>query len=168
MKIYIAAKYAKRYELRPVVEQLRAMGHECTSQWIDNGEESKGQRAAALMDLADVDRADMVIFLAEHHRSQNIGGGRWFEFGYAFAKEKKIIVVQPGEAFETVFCALPYVTPVASIADALAFIGQAPAAWQARQEARGEWSAYEGLAYRKGPFASEQATNDWIAANAVT
>lgn len=126
MKIYIAAKYAKRYELRLVVDQLRAMGHECTSQWIDNGEESKGQQDAALMDLADVDRADMVVFLAEPHRSQNIGGGRWFEFGYAYAKEKRIVVVQPGEAFETVFCALPRITPVASISDALSFIGRAP------------------------------------------
>lgn len=124
MKIYIAAKYAKRYELRPIVEQLRAMGHECTSQWIDNGEESKEQRAAALMDLADVDRADTVIFMAEHHRSQNIGGGRWFEFGYAYAQGKRIIVVQPGEAFETVFCALPRITPVATMQDAIAFIGK--------------------------------------------
>mgnify|MGYP000969945027 CR=1 FL=1 len=123
MKIYIAAKYAKRYELRPVVEQLRAMGHECTSQWIDNGEESKGQQAAALMDLADVDRADILLMIAEPYRSMNTGGGRYVEFGYAYAQGKRIIMVQPGDVFETVFGALPRVTPVASMQDALAFIG---------------------------------------------
>lgn len=120
MKIYIAAKYVMRYELRHVVDQLRAMGHECTSQWIDNGEESKGQQAAALMDLADVDRADAVIFMAEHHRSQNIGGGRWFEFGYAYAQGKRIYVVRPGDMNETVFCALPGVRKFGHIIEALA------------------------------------------------
>lgn len=125
MKIYIAAKYAKRYELRPIVEQLRAMGHECTSQWIDNGEESKGQRAAALMDLQDVDRADMLLMIAEPYRSMNTGGGRWVEFGYAFAKGKRIVLVQQGDVFETVFCALPNIFPVASISDALLYISKA-------------------------------------------
>ncbi len=126
MKIYIAAKYAKRYELRAVVEQLRAMGHDCTSQWIDNGEESKGQEAAALMDLADVARADLLLMIAEPYRSMNTGGGRWVEFGYEYALKRPIILVQPGEVFETVFGALPGVTPVASIFDALAYIGKAP------------------------------------------
>jgi nucleoside 2-deoxyribosyltransferase len=107
LKIYIAAKYARRYELRLVAEQLREMGHECTSQWIDNGEESKGQTDAALMDIADVMRADAVLFIAEPYRSQNTGGGRYFELGYAYASGKAIYIVQPGELFETVFHALP-------------------------------------------------------------
>ena len=54
------------------------------------------QQAAALMDLRDVDSADCVIFMAEPYGSENRGGGRYFEYGYAFAMQKHIIVIQPG------------------------------------------------------------------------
>lgn len=110
MKIYIAARYARRFELRVAALALKLMGHECTSQWLDNGEESKGQQAAALMDMDDIDRAECVLFIAEPYGSENRGGGRYWEFGYAYARGKGIIVVQPGGKFETVFAALPGIT----------------------------------------------------------
>ena len=119
MKIYIAARYARRFELRVAALALKLLGHECTSQWLDDDEESKGQQAAALRDVHDVDRADCVIFLAEPYGSENRGGGRYFEYGYAFAKQKHIIVIQPGGKFETVFHALPGIEIYTDLAAAL-------------------------------------------------
>lgn len=108
MKIYIAARYDRRYELRDVATQLANSNHEITSRWLDNGEESKSQVDGALMDLEDVDRADIIVFYAQQTGSFNKGGERWFEFGYAYAKGKPVIVVlpEPVDMHESVFTAL--------------------------------------------------------------
>ena len=121
MKIYIAAKYRRRFELRAVADTLRAVGHEITSQWLDNGEEEAGgPEAAAQMDVEDVLRADALLFIGEPQGSSNTGGGRWFELGLAYASHKRclILLAPPTESFdsaigtvprghETVFTALP-------------------------------------------------------------
>lgn len=122
MKVYIAAKYRRRFELRALASALRAHGVEVTSQWLDNGEEdAEGPQAAAQMDLDDVDRADVVVFIGEPRMSENTGGGRWFELGYAYAKGKQLFIVLagfgPGDGdlsigntparHETVFTSLP-------------------------------------------------------------
>jgi nucleoside 2-deoxyribosyltransferase len=95
MKFYIAAKYARRFELRALRDALQAMGHPVTSQWLDNAEESKGQAAAAEMDVADVLEADAIVFMGEPRGSQNSGGGRWFELGVAFQAGKVCHAILP-------------------------------------------------------------------------
>ncbi len=40
-----------------------------------------------------------------------------------------------------------------------------PALLRTQQEARGEWSVYQGLAYRTGPFKTCEAAQAWIDAN---
>lgn len=93
-KVYIAAKYHRRFTLRYVANALRSNGHEVTSKWLDNGEEEAGSAAAAAqMDIDDVSAADTVLFFGEPHGSKNSGGGRWFELGLAFAWGKRCIVV---------------------------------------------------------------------------
>lgn len=124
-KVYIAAKYHRRYELRALAAALRSHGVTVTSQWLDNGEEEAKERggpsAAAQMDLDDVDAADAIIFIGEPRGSKNTGGGRFFELGYAHAQGKRLIIVLgpsgPGDAdtslgctpgsHETVFTSLP-------------------------------------------------------------
>ncbi len=34
--------------------------------------------------------------------------------------------------------------------------------WKVRQEARGEWSVYRGMAYVKGPFRIESDARTWM------
>lgn len=132
MRIYIAAKYRRRFELRAVVEELTASGHECTSRWIDNGEEEAGGAAAAAeMDIQDVLRADAILFIGEPQGSENTGGGRWFELGMAYHANKHCVVIvgQPRDTqhigtvlpgHETVFTALPSMHVCRSLAEALA------------------------------------------------
>lgn len=117
MKIYIAALYAKRFELLEFAQQLKELGHEITAQWLYNGEEKKETyREAALMDVEDVDRADTLIFIGQPCGSENRGGGRWFEFGMAYALGKRLIAILdhsgsgPHHPHESVFTELPGVS----------------------------------------------------------
>lgn len=98
-----------------VVPRLRAMGHEVTARWVDGAEETLGESAAgALMDVEDIEAADMLLFFAEPRGSLNVGGGRHWEFGYAFARGKSCVVV--GDR-ETIFCHLPSVRVIATLGE---------------------------------------------------
>lgn len=133
MKIYIAAKYHKRQELRPLSEALRFLGHEMTSRWIWDHEEGKTIADAAIIDVEDVLRADCLIFIGEPQSSKNTGGGRWFEFGLAYGKEKRLIAVLNMDStvrrherlplgHESVFTALPEVEIVRSKEELLSLL----------------------------------------------
>ena len=112
MRIYLAARYIRRDELRVYRRKLRALGHIVTSRWLDERKSPKSTVAdvsvahhvcIAQRDLADIDRADVfVLFAAEHQKQKR--GGHWVEMGYALAAGKKIIVL---EELENTFCFLP-------------------------------------------------------------
>ena len=106
MKVYLAAKYNRRFALRKLRDALKERGIEVTSQWIDNAEESKSAHHAAQMDIDDVTRADALVFFGEPTGSKNTGGGRWFEFGYAYAIGLRLLVVRDIEGYESVFTEL--------------------------------------------------------------
>ena len=126
MKIYIAAKYQRRLTgLRELAEEIQALGHDVTAQWIWGGEEKKDIREAAVMDVEDVRRADCLIFVGEPQASENRGGGPWFEFGLAYAEGKRLIALLDTDpsrgghdhlpiGHESVFTALPEVLCVRS------------------------------------------------------
>lgn len=137
--VYIASKYARRFELRAVADALRQRGYVCTSRWLDNGEEEAGgPAAAAQMDLADVDRASVVLFVGQPQGSKNTGGGRWFELGYAYASGKRCMVVVADPAHgvdhslgsapghETVFTSLPMIEVYGSVDAALERLASQP------------------------------------------
>jgi nucleoside 2-deoxyribosyltransferase len=95
MNIYLAATYGQMLEMRDVAAVLRAAGHTVTARWIDGVEEDMSKQQAALMDLADIDFADVVISYSLAEKHMHIGGGRHFEFGYAYATQKRNIIVGP-------------------------------------------------------------------------
>ncbi len=101
-KIYLADKFAHREKMRHVADQLRADGHEITSQWIDIGDGTTEENVTdavrvegAMMDLEDVDRADVLLAFSYPRALPSTGGGRHVEFGYAIARDKRVIVVGP-------------------------------------------------------------------------
>ena len=122
MKIYIAAKYARRFDLKAEADKLIEHGHEIVAQWLYNGEEeAAGPAEAGQMDVDDVLRADALVFVGEPHGSKNTGGGRWFELGLAYATGKPCVVLlapAPEERsthiggaepeHESVFTSMPY------------------------------------------------------------
>jgi len=120
MKIYLAALYSRMDDMRECAAKLRAKGHEITAQWITGiGATKETAAEAAIMDLDDVKRADAIIFFAQSKGSFNKGGGRHFEFGYAYALGKRCFVV--GE-LEQVFCNLPDVKVFDTFQNALEYV----------------------------------------------
>lgn len=135
MRIYIAAKYQKRFELRALAEEIRLLGHELTCRWLFDGEEGKGIEAAAAMDVEDVNRSDCLIFVGEPQASENRGGGRWFEFGLAYAGGINCIALLDMDptvgghshlplGHESVFTALPEIDVVNNTDDLLKLLGE--------------------------------------------
>ncbi len=103
MRIYLAARYSRREEMRIIAAELETMGHEVTSRWINGSHELTDHPAyedrtrLACEDMQDLYRADVVISFTEQPRAalDNPGrGGRHVEFGLALRNpgQRKIVV----------------------------------------------------------------------------
>lgn len=117
MKMYLAARYSRHPEMQEYARELRALGIEVTSRWINgshqvmlNGEPLGPEREAlfenahesmeqqrrefAQHDWDDLMAADVVISFTEQPRKASTSrGGRHVEFGAALAAGKRCIVV---------------------------------------------------------------------------
>ena len=104
MKIYTAARYARREELLEYAKKLSSAGHVVTARWVNGDEEGKSLEDIAIMDLDDVKAADMVLVYTDEHGSLQKGGGRHTELGLGYAYGKHVWIVGPKEQ---VFHSLP-------------------------------------------------------------
>ena len=130
MKVYIAAKYARRELVQAYARELAKAGHERPSRGAEAGEGTAPQ--AALDDLEDIRASDALILIGEPRGSENKGGGRWVEFGYALARGTPCCAVLNiydlgphdcnGPGHETVFTALPGVVCVPMFKEALPWL----------------------------------------------
>jgi hypothetical protein len=133
VKIFLSGRYSRRDRLRALRAQLRLMGHEVTSRWLDTaweGGDGSGSSAApaecrsrhALEDLEDVARADCLVAFTEPPGAGG-RGGRHVEFGAALALGKRVVVV----GFrENLFCHHPAVEFFDGWAEARAALGRGP------------------------------------------
>lgn len=118
MKIYLAASYGRRLELRSYRDEAISAGILVTSSWL-NGEEDKTPEARemyARTDLADIDACDILVLFTEHRDVPFRRGGKMFEAGYAFAKGKPVYAV-PHE--QNIFLELPEIRKFCSWKDCL-------------------------------------------------
>src|ERR1022692_562430 len=106
MKVYLAARYSRRDELREYKTRLEAEGIEVTSRWLEEKEpldSQMGQHSdefyvmTATIDLDDIDKADLVLFFSEDPLVGWVRGGRHVEFGYALGTDKPIAIIGPKE-----------------------------------------------------------------------
>jgi nucleoside 2-deoxyribosyltransferase len=113
MRAYLAARYSRREELGGYREQLRAIGIEVTSRWLDGthqygpdsaraqeelGAHEDMARRFAMEDVEDLRAADVVISFTEIPRQPSTNrGGRHVELGLALGLGKLIINVGPRE-----------------------------------------------------------------------
>lgn len=134
-KIYLAAAWGRRFEIKQVALILERMGYEVTSRWLDqeNFGASNLQNTAdkemflqkhALIDVDDVLRADILIRFSDADEmkkplvdSKLVSGARMFEMGMAyatnlFAHEMLIIVVGGNQ---NIFDRLPNVRHVVNV-----------------------------------------------------
>jgi hypothetical protein len=116
MRIYIASRYDRRFEMLGVASELTRAGHEVTSRWIE-GRGDDPALVAALEDVGDLARADCLVAFTERPE-RNVAwaarGGRHVEFGIALACGKRLCVVG---LRENVFHHLPRVEIYASVPD---------------------------------------------------
>jgi hypothetical protein len=135
-KIYLAARFARRDEMRTIAAELRDEGFDITARWLDSTEpitsgELRSPVAAAHLatnDVDDVCAANICIAFTEelHHPSPG-RGGRHTEFGIALASGAHMVVVGPREH---IFHCLPQVSQFDDWTDArrhLAGWARAPA-----------------------------------------
>jgi hypothetical protein len=105
-KVYLAARYDRRDELREHRKVLNSLNIYVTSRWLDEQEPLNSQMGqhseefyieTARVDLEDVDAADTIIFFSENPLEGFRRGGRHVEYGYALKGGKNIVVVGPRE-----------------------------------------------------------------------
>lgn len=93
---YLAGRYGRRLELAAYADQLRALGHQVTSRWLEGQHQADELEIAAAgqvhqvpelacrfaeEDVEDVTFADVVVAFSEPPRSSASRGGRHVEFG---------------------------------------------------------------------------------------
>lgn len=112
-KVYLAARYSRKNELRGYASELAEFGVEITSSWLKEEYDpnvsikeltDRENYQVALQDLEDIVEADTMVFFAEDQNNQPPRGGRHCEFGFALALKLRIVVI--GEK-ENVFHYLP-------------------------------------------------------------
>jgi nucleoside 2-deoxyribosyltransferase len=102
MKIYLAARYSRRDQMRELAAELRRMGHTVTSRWLETEWANRPDQSSAAppeyrakyacIDLDDVCAAEMVVNFTEAP-GDGSRGGRHVEYGYALALGKRIVVI---------------------------------------------------------------------------
>ena len=118
MKVYLAAAFERRAEMRNVAALLEELGIKVTSRWIHTPDEisamdeSVDLGKAAMQDIEDVEDASTIIkFSGSAGR-----GGRFFEFGYAHRAVKNLVLVG---SRENVFDYLPCVIQFENVSEAI-------------------------------------------------
>jgi hypothetical protein len=124
MRIYLASRYDRRFEMLGVTSVLMRAGHVVTSRWIEG--RGEGPETEATEDFEDVLRADCLVSFTEEPAAGvawAARGGRHVEFGLALATGKRLCVVGPRE---NIFHHLPRVEVFRSLADLLAALARGP------------------------------------------
>jgi hypothetical protein len=123
MRIYLAARYDRRHEMRDVARRLRAAGHAITSIWIEGLHEGVPEVISAIDDWDGVAEADCVVSFTEHP-TDNVSwaarGGRHVEFGIGLALGKRLCVVGPRENIFHHLSGVEVYATVAELLDGLA------------------------------------------------
>jgi hypothetical protein len=115
MRIYIAARYDRRFEMLGIAAALIRAGHDVTSRWIQ-GRGGDPDLVVALEDIGDLANADCLVTFTEQPErgvAWAARGGRHVEFGIALACGKRLCVVGPRE---NVFHHLPSVEVYPTVA----------------------------------------------------
>jgi nucleoside 2-deoxyribosyltransferase len=104
MDIYLAASWSRKHDMGQVAVALQEHGHNIVSTWLtepdgphhavaeDGRYADEWLEDVAHQDIRDLDQANVLVLVAENPRTPMIGGGRHFEFGYAYKAGLPIIV----------------------------------------------------------------------------
>lgn len=103
-KFYLAARYPMKDEMKEHSTQLeQELGWVSNSGWVKDGEVGKTRAKIAEDDFKDISDSDVFILFTFPRGTETPGGGRFVEFGYAWAKGLTCYIVGH---YENVFCHL--------------------------------------------------------------
>lgn len=106
MKVYFAASFHRKDELKPIRADFQADGIEVTSSWLDQPHKptagledltEEEHRRFAVRDLHDIFQSDAMVYFAVELSQAPARAGRHVEFGFALGIGLLIIVVGPKE-----------------------------------------------------------------------
>lgn len=113
MKIYLAARYGRKDEIRHVAELLKQRGHFITSSWVEEPYPPSVKLSElppavlsqiAKNDIEEILNSEALIFFAEDPEESFPRGGRHVEFGIALSHDIPCFVVGPKETIFTYLC----------------------------------------------------------------
>ena len=96
MKVYVAAMFGQKMEMREVCKVLEAAGHEVTSRWvyveegIDTDASPEKLTGYAQMDIDDELRSEVVLAFSQKRGTMHTSGGRHVEFGVALDRKSVV------------------------------------------------------------------------------
>lgn len=137
VSVYLAASMSRQDEMRRIKNALNRHGIEVTSRWITqpraiwhtDGERYVFSQQRALIDLADIRRADMLIRFTDDMSepmvpTHLITGSRLVEMGVAIERGIPILVVG---GYQPIFDYLPNVTHIPNTVTLLKYLTHGPA-----------------------------------------
>ena len=125
MKVYIAARYSQKEEMKQVAALLRDKKIEVTSSWLLEPHPSgttmdqvseEDLCGYAQRDLEDIEAGDAVVLFTVDPLIPTVRGGRHVETGYCICLKKPLYIVGPRE---NIFHYLPQVKQYSDIASLL-------------------------------------------------
>lgn len=121
MKVYLAAPYVHKEQIKVYAARLRELGIDVTSSWLEEPHSPTTQvnelsheenQRYAQQDIFDVLCADLLVFFTDPTKSI-VRGGRHVEFGVAVGLNEATSAPMPifvvGADYENIFHHLPYV-----------------------------------------------------------
>jgi nucleoside 2-deoxyribosyltransferase len=106
LRIYLAAQYSQKQAVKIKAEELRLLGYNVTSTWIDEPENpncslkdvtDRKLREYAKRDLAEISRSDLLVLFTVDPDERTRRGGRHFESGFACGADVPYCIVGPKE-----------------------------------------------------------------------
>jgi nucleoside 2-deoxyribosyltransferase len=130
MKLYLAAAFSRREEIWIVARELRFLGFDVTSRWLENTpavlKNRREKMQDAFMDVNDLREADILVRFTDDFQGQEYipaklgSGARMFEFGMAWERGMPVIVVG---GIQNVFDNLPNIRHVKDVEELKKHLG---------------------------------------------
>jgi nucleoside 2-deoxyribosyltransferase len=104
LNIYLAGSFSRKDELSRHARELRRMGHQVVSRWLDENVPANSEltdftpdylQKTAVLDIEDIDLADVIMLFSVDPSIAVKRGAHHFESGYAYGTKKKVIIVGP-------------------------------------------------------------------------
>jgi nucleoside 2-deoxyribosyltransferase len=126
MRLYLAAQFSRRDELRNYGDELQKIGIDITSGWVyePSSGEAMGDNAAhtrqiADRDIRDIDRCNWLLLFTNGPETRIVRGAHHFEAGYAYGRGIRVITVGPRD---NVFHYLPCIRNFPTWEDAFEYL----------------------------------------------